>query len=163
MFTFSTFLHVAVWSWPVTKGQAVALLPFPLLGWGGEWKFSGSLWYGGVSSAHVMSSSGKSLKSLPSGQSMITSRIPGRLGFPTWARWVISATHLLHVASVAWCVERTLSLNIQPRTSNRGARRSCASVPTTSETARTPSYAARISRLVSWRCREPEEVHNLPE
>jgi len=83
---------------------------------------SGSWLYSGDSSARVTSSSGDAPKSLPSGQSMITSRIPGRLRFPIWARCVVSATHLLHVASVAWCVEGTLSLNIQPRTGNRGAR-----------------------------------------
>ena len=91
------------------------------------------------------SSSGNTLNSLPSGQSMITSRIPGQQGFPIWACCVISTTHSLHVASVVWCVEGTLSLNIQPRTGNRGARRSCASVSTTSKAARTPSYAAKTS------------------
>ena len=90
-------------------------------------------------------SSGDNPKSLPSGQSIITSKIPGRLGFPTRARWVISATHLLHVASVAWCLEGTFPLNIQPNTGSRGARSNCASVPTTSEAAWTPSYAANIS------------------
>jgi len=27
-----------VWPWPATKDHVVALLPVPLLGWGGEWK-----------------------------------------------------------------------------------------------------------------------------
>ena len=63
--------------------------------------FSGSSLYSGASSAHVTSSSGDIPKSLPSGQSVITSRIPGRLGFPIRLHCVISATHLLHVASVA--------------------------------------------------------------
>ena len=35
-------------------------------------------------------------------------------------------------------------LNIQPSTGSRGARSNCASVPTTSEAAQTPSYAANI-------------------
>ena len=63
--------------------------------------FAVNLLHGGASSAHVASFSGDIPKSLPSGQSMLTSRIPGRLEFPMWARWVISVTHLLHVASVA--------------------------------------------------------------
>ena len=106
--------------------------------------FAGSLLCGGVSSACITSSSGDIPKSLPSGQSMITSRIPGQWGFPIPVRCVISATHLLHISSVAWCVEGTLSLNFQPRTRSQGAKRSCASELATSEAAQSPSYAANI-------------------
>jgi len=76
---------------------------------------------------------------------VITSRIPGQLGFPIQAHYVITATHLLHIASVACCVEGTLFWNIQPKTGSQGSKWSCASVITTSEAAQTPSYAAEIS------------------
>lgn len=33
------------------------------------------------------------------------------LGFPIWAHCVVNAIYLLHVASVAWCVEATFHLN----------------------------------------------------
>ena len=99
--------------------------------------FSVSLLYSGASSARVTSSSGDIPKSLPSGLSIITSKIPGRLGFPTRARWVISATHLLHVASVAWRMEGMFPLNIQPSTGNWAAWSNCASVPTSSKAGRT--------------------------
>ena len=71
----------------------------------------------------------------------------GDEGFPFGpAVWLVQPTwQMLQMASVAWCVEGMLSLNIQPRTGSHGAKRSCASVPTTSEAAWTPSCAARIS------------------
>lgn len=107
--------------------------------------FSGNLLYSGASSVHVTSSSGNILKSLSSGQSMINSKIPGWQGFPVQVCCVISTTHLLHIASIAWCVEGTLPLNIQPSTSSWGASRRCASETFTLKAAQTPSYAASIS------------------
>lgn len=47
----------------------------------------------------------------------------------------ISAIHLLHVTSVAWCVEGTFPLNIQTSTGSWGAKRSCALVPVASAAA----------------------------
>lgn len=76
-------------------------------------------------------------KLLPSGQLVMTSNIPGILGFAVWARCVYSTTHLLHVTSVSWCVEGTL--NIQPSISIQATRRSCTSAPVTSEAVQTPS------------------------
>lgn len=61
----------------------------------------------------------------------MNSKIPGQLGFPIWVCCVLSMTHLLHVASVAWCVEGTFPLSIQPSTGSQGARSSCTSVPIT--------------------------------
>jgi len=60
---------------------------------------------------------------------------------------MISTTHLLHIASAAWCVEGTVSLKVQCSTGNRDAKRDCASVLSTSKVAQTPSYAASISVL----------------
>lgn len=61
----------------------------------GHFSFSDILLYSGVSSVHVTSSSGDVLKSLPSGQFIITPEIPRQLGFPIRADCVITATHLL--------------------------------------------------------------------
>ncbi|KAM6233185.1 guanine nucleotide-binding protein G(q) subunit alpha-like [Porphyrio hochstetteri] len=59
-----------------------------------EYQLSDSTKYGS-SSESVMSSSGDIPKSLPSGQSVITSEIPGQLGFPIQACCVISAIHTM--------------------------------------------------------------------
>ena len=121
-----------------------------------HFSLSSSLLYRGASSVCVTSSSGTIPKYLPSGQFVITSNIPGWLGLPVQARCVINANHLLHVASVAWCVEGTLPLNTQPSTGSQGARRSCASVLITSEAAQTPSYVANISFSVRvWQSSDP--------
>lgn len=55
--------------------------------------------YGGAPRAQV-TFSGTVPKSLPSGQFIISSRIPRKSGFLIQARCVISATHLLHLALV---------------------------------------------------------------
>jgi len=78
------------------------------------------------------------------GLSVLCSRIPGWLWLPTWSHCMISTTLLLLIASVSWYVGKMFPLNIHPSTGNWGAKRSCASVPTTSKVAQTPSYAARI-------------------
>ena len=107
--------------------------------------FSDSLFYSGTSSAHATSYSGDILKSLPSDWSMITSKIPGQLGFLIQDHCRMRVTYILHVASVAWCVEVTFLLNIQPSTSSQGVKRRCAFMPTTSKADQMPTYAARIS------------------
>lgn len=109
--------------------------------------FSGNLLHSVTSSAHNTCFSCDIPKSLSSGQSMITSKNPGQLGFPIQAHCVITATHFLHIVFVAWCVEDILPLNIQPNTGNRGGRRSCASVPITSKVNQTHSYAVSVSFL----------------
>jgi len=85
---------------------------------GGLISFSGNSLYAGVSSAHSTCSAGDVPNFLPSGQSMITSKICGRLRFPIWAHCVIYATHLLQAASVARWMEGTFPVHIQLSTSS---------------------------------------------
>lgn len=88
---------------------------------------------------------------------MIFSSTPGWLGFPLRACCV---THILHVASVAWCVEGTLSLSIQPSTGNWGVKRSCDSVPATFKAAQTPSKIILPSNSV-WRVHNQTVIQNI--
>lgn len=100
--------------------------------------FSSSGLCGGASSAHdtfSSSSSDDSLTLLPFGQFMMTSKIPGQLGFLIQAHCAISVIQLVCVASVARCVEGTLLLNIQHRSGCQAARRNCATVTNTYEAA----------------------------
>jgi len=130
-------LHTAAfhhWCFPITRHISDSAYHFSLCG---------SLLYNGASSARVTSSSGDILKSLLSGQSTITSRILGDWGFHMGLMCDQCDPLPPNSISGMMCREGTLSLKMQPR-SLIGKRR-CASVPTTSEEARTPSYAARIS------------------
>lgn len=75
-----------------------------------------------TSSGHFTSFSGNIPKSLPSGQSTVTSKIPGPLGFPIQAHCFFCVPPLFHIAS-AVCVEWTLHLNILLSTAVRVPRR----------------------------------------
>lgn len=108
--TYHVGLHIAafhLWCFPkIWQDSSVNRAYF--------FSFSGSLLYSGASSACVTTSSGDTPKSLSLSQTTVTSEIPGWLGFPVWAYYVITATHLLHVASTAWCVDGGPPWDIQP-------------------------------------------------
>lgn len=100
--------------------------------------------HNGASSAYIISSSKDILKSLPLGYSMITSEIPGWLGFPTktWvvrSAWLIYSTkHQLHDVwrgPSLWTSNAAQAVRVP----------SYVSVPSTSKADQKPSDAASIS------------------
>lgn len=89
--------------------------------------------HNGTSCAWVTSLS-DALRCMPSDQSRISFRIPGWLVYPIQALPTYSMQH---------------PLNIQCSKGSHGAKRSCASTPTTSEVAQPSLYTANISFLVT--------------
>lgn len=81
-------------------------------------------------------------------------KMPWWLEFAFQACCVISASHSLHIPSVAWCVEGILPLNIQPSTGSWGVKRSHASVPTTSDAALN-TFIYRQYFFFSWEYSRP--------
>lgn len=76
---------------------------------------------------------------------------------------MINATHILHVVSIARCVEGTFHLNTQYSTDICGARKNYASVPTTSEAAWTTLYLTSISLSVRvYQASDPLYTGSIP-